>query len=572
MPTEKRGLAFRSLATLFATGTSTGLSDAQLLERFAARDENGGAAEAAFEALVLRHGPMVFDVCRNVLGNHSHDAEDAFQAAFLILATKAGSVRRKTSVASWLYGVALRTAMRSKSDSARRRVKEQRAAESRGEAIEPTEAPLDLGILHQEVGRLPSKYRDPIILCYFEGMTHEMAAAQLRCPVATVGVRLMRAKARLKDRLDRRDELFAPGIFFTSVSGGLVRSTVRSAIQFTEAGPVSLAVAQLTKEVSKAMLLMKLKAAAAVLLVGGTVASGAGFLTHRAAADDPPAKQVEVGIETKSKPAKPKSVLEELQGTWITQTEWHWRQDNESRVDLVNEKWVISGETIRTFPRPTERQKSDLGDFEERTYLFRLGPDKTPKSIDLELPERRKLLGIYEIDGDSLKICCGIRKRPTSFLDDPKNNSVLTLKRLRRTPEEIALRFAINPGCYWVTYPTKPGADVVNKTFILLYYEMSPLIIRLAHPTNCPDGGSIYRPVAFDSDRKRYSFKILRSETSSSADDETGLDLDTYILDTDERRRQPIEYVGVELVTPEALKREKANKDDKGKEKPNPKP
>lgn len=572
MPTEKRGLAFRSLATLFATGTSTGLSDAQLLERFADRDELDAAAEAAFEALVLRHGPMVFDICRNVLGNHSHDTEDAFQATFLILATKAGSVRRKTSVASWLYGVALRTALRSKMDTARRRVKEHRAAESRGEEIEPAEAPRDFGILHEEVGRLPNKYRDPIILCYFEGMTHEMAAAQLRCPVATVGVRLMRAKARLKDRLGRRGESFAPAMVpLTSVSGSLVRSTVRSAIQFTEAGPVSLAVAQLTKEVSKAMFMIKLKAAAAVLLIGGTVASGAGYLTRFAAADDPPAKQAEGEPEAKSKPAKPKSDLEELQGTWLAQVKMDY-VSNFKHVsnEIMKFKWIITGDTIRTFPQPTENQADFL---REDTYLIKLNPRVSPKTIDLDMPALGTLSGIYEINGDSLKICWGFGKRPARFVHDPKNNSELvTLKRLRRTPEEIAPRFALDPGCYWVDYPSQPGGAHANRSFALMTeYESGVLRIHLARPATNLDEVP-YRPVAFDADRKRYYPRPAGGAGTGGEAGKMIVALESYRLDKGALQGKTVKYVGVELVTPEALEREKANKSEKADKKPNAKP
>ena len=120
------GTDSRFLEMLFSAGTACGLSDAQLLERFVAGE--GETAEAAFESLVLRHGPMVFDVSLKILGN-THDAQDAFQATFLILATRARSIMRQGSVASWLHGVALRVARRARSDAARRKAQEQRIAE-----------------------------------------------------------------------------------------------------------------------------------------------------------------------------------------------------------------------------------------------------------------------------------------------------------------------------------------------------------------------------------------------------------------------------------------------------------
>ncbi len=125
----------RFLETLFSAGTASGLTDAQLLERFiSGRDDT---KEAAFESLVLRHGPMVFDICQKIMGN-THDAQDAFQATFLILATKSRSIMRQGSVSSWLHGVALRVARRARVDAARRKVQERQIAELKRWEIEPT--------------------------------------------------------------------------------------------------------------------------------------------------------------------------------------------------------------------------------------------------------------------------------------------------------------------------------------------------------------------------------------------------------------------------------------------------
>lgn len=190
MPNGKRDAAIRPLQTLFSVGTSCGLSDSQLLERFV----SGGseAAKSAFEGLVLRHGPMVFDICKNSLGNF-HDAQDAFQSTFLILATKAASIRRHESIASWIYGVALRVASHARSDTARRQIRERRIAPKAMIEVDlpSTEDRHDARSLHEEVKRLPQKYREAVVLCYFEGMTLEMAAGHLRCPASTLGVRLM---------------------------------------------------------------------------------------------------------------------------------------------------------------------------------------------------------------------------------------------------------------------------------------------------------------------------------------------------------------------------------------------
>jgi RNA polymerase sigma factor (sigma-70 family) len=190
--------------TLFHLGTVAALSDAQLLERFATR--NGEVAELAFAALVERHGPMVLRVCRRILAN-PHDAEDAFQATFLILLRRAGSVRKLDSVASWLHGVAYRVSSNARCAMARRqRHEEVVARRALPEATAATEVrdPEFEAALHQELHRLPEKYREAVVLCDLEGQTYEQASWQLRCPIGTIKSRLVRGRTRLRDRLLRR--------------------------------------------------------------------------------------------------------------------------------------------------------------------------------------------------------------------------------------------------------------------------------------------------------------------------------------------------------------------------------
>ena len=203
------GTDSRFLETLFSAGTACGLTDAQLLEQFVARHDE--TAEAAFETLVLRHGSMVFDIGLKILGN-THDAQDAFQATFLILATRASSIMRRGSVASWLHAVALRVARRARSDGARRKAHEKQIADKTQSEVEPSnqENGHDFEMLHDEVERLPRKYRDVVVLCYLEGMSLEAAAGRIGCPIGTVGVRLMRAKERLKIRLSPAECLCLP--------------------------------------------------------------------------------------------------------------------------------------------------------------------------------------------------------------------------------------------------------------------------------------------------------------------------------------------------------------------------
>jgi len=149
------------LRLLFEAGTVTGVSDGHRLEMFATRRD-----ELAFTALVQRHGPMVRRVCPAVLGDH-HEAQDAFQAPFLVLARSAGSIRRRDSRASWRYGVALRVAARARSAAARRRKLERNWAALRAvEAQGGTESPDDLeALVHEEIDRLPERFRAPVVLC-----------------------------------------------------------------------------------------------------------------------------------------------------------------------------------------------------------------------------------------------------------------------------------------------------------------------------------------------------------------------------------------------------------------------
>ncbi len=172
--------------------------------------------EAAFAALVARHGPMVLHVCRQLLGDRHH-AEDAFQAVFLVLARKARSIRDPDLLGNWLYGVALRTARKARGQLARRRKNEEgdamrRSGSGPGVPTEPTVQPAEhpvlareqAEVLYREIDRLPGPFRLPVVLCYFEGLTLDEAARGLRCPAGTVRSRLARACDKLRRGLTRR--------------------------------------------------------------------------------------------------------------------------------------------------------------------------------------------------------------------------------------------------------------------------------------------------------------------------------------------------------------------------------
>ena len=196
-----RGSVIDSIQRLFEAGTLGTLSERQLLERFLTCGDR-----SAFEAILARHGPMVLGVCRRVLEN-SHDVDDAFQATFLILVKKAGSIRDRDALGTWLCAVARRVAVRARASSRRRHARERTGlddANFEGRREDRGEANELWALFDAELARLPRRYSGPIILCDLEGQTHEQAAAPLRCPVGTVKSRLSRGRERLRSQLVRR--------------------------------------------------------------------------------------------------------------------------------------------------------------------------------------------------------------------------------------------------------------------------------------------------------------------------------------------------------------------------------
>jgi RNA polymerase sigma factor (sigma-70 family) len=269
-------------------------SDGQLLDRFLQNRD-----EAAFAALVQRHGQMVLSVCRNLLQDF-HDAEDAFQATFLVLALKAKNIRKRASVGSWLYGVACRIAARARSRAGRRREHSQELIDMAApESSQEVDAELRK-VLCEEIDRLPEAFREAIVLCHFEGQTLEEAARQLGRPKGTVASRLVRGRERLRLRLIHRGATLSGAVLAgglpssvasATVSTALTSKTVQAAVVIV-AGPVAAAtvvappVAALTEGALKAMFLAKLKMTAAVMviLVAG-VAGAAGYFTRPAQSD-----------------------------------------------------------------------------------------------------------------------------------------------------------------------------------------------------------------------------------------------------------------------------------------------
>jgi cytochrome c peroxidase len=259
------------------------LPDQELLQRFHAHQD-----QAAFHALLCRHGPMVLDVCRGLLGNEA-DSEDAFQATFLILVRQAGSIRKTAALGSWLHGVAYRTALKARAQSATRQKYEARAP------VRQAAEPDDLSwrevrqLLHEEISGLPERYRAPLVLCYLEGATQEAAAVQLRLGKSTLRERLERGRTLLRTRLLRRG--LGPAAFLVAaawpaqnaaaalptatVLGTIKAASLCAAGQAAAPSVISAKVAALTEGVLKAMSLAKLKTA--VLLTAGIAAVTVGL-------------------------------------------------------------------------------------------------------------------------------------------------------------------------------------------------------------------------------------------------------------------------------------------------------
>ena len=283
----------RRLGGVLAARDAAGLTDADLWERYVLRQD-----EAAFETLVRKHGPMVLGICRRLL-RHEQDAEDAFQATFLVLVRKAASLRSPAAIACWLHGVACRTALEARSLAAQRRAREA--------ALPPrTETPEgprdDLGpVLDQELGSLAEKYRVAVVLCDLEGKTRKEAARQLGWAEGTVASRLARGRDLLARRLTRRG--FAGAVVAAALTGGAVSARVPSALVMatvkaagSSAAGIAAArvvlsgtVAALTEGVLKSMLLTKLKSVLAVFLVLGMATLGTGALISRGQTAEPAA-------------------------------------------------------------------------------------------------------------------------------------------------------------------------------------------------------------------------------------------------------------------------------------------
>jgi RNA polymerase sigma factor (sigma-70 family) len=307
MPYDQSGAVLRHLRTIFVRQAAEHSSDAELLARFVERRD-----EAAFAALVERHGGLVLQVCGRVVGG-GHDADDAFQATFLVLAKKAAAIRKRTSLAAWLHGVALRSAMNLRK-SAMRRTRHERTAPPSSAPVSPSPAAVaslsELEcILDEEVQSLPEHHRAAFVVCCLEGHSRKAAAQTLGCNEGTLASRLAKARELLQKRLLARGVALsatlgavalAPNGLSAAVPASLAHRTVDAALAFAAgdaAGLVSSNVLAVAQSVLKGMLMAKLKsvvmlllAASLTVVAGGglVIASGGDMPTKVAAVNDSP--------------------------------------------------------------------------------------------------------------------------------------------------------------------------------------------------------------------------------------------------------------------------------------------
>ncbi len=400
-----------------------GLTDGQLLGDYLSRRD-----EAAVAALVRRHGPMVWGVCRRVLCNH-HDAEDAFQTTFLVLVRKAASIASRELLANWLYGVAHQTALKARATAAKRKGRERQMTETPEPAATEQELWRDLQpLLDEELSRLPDKYRGVIVLCDLEGKTRKEVAGQLRCPEGTVAGRLARARIILAKRLTRRGVALSGGAVAAVLSqqaasagvpASVAASTIKAASLFAAGkaaatGAISVKVAALTDGVMKAMLFTKLKAVVAVMLILGFAAAATTVLTGRTAAgreDKKPAAEQPVARETNDKPETLKDE-EAIQGTWqAVALEDEGEKDTAKAVTAAKIRLAFTGnKVVMSGLNPFLLEASNPA------LTFVLNEKTTPKQIDI-IADGWTEIGIYAFEKGQLKICLDRtgKNRPTSF-------------------------------------------------------------------------------------------------------------------------------------------------------------
>jgi RNA polymerase sigma-70 factor (ECF subfamily) len=458
MATAQMGLFLRRLMRGMAAETLGEATDRQLLERWLAKQD-----EAVFEALVRRHGPMVYRACWRVL-QQAEDTEDAFQVTFLVLARKLQTVRKRGSLASWLHGVAHRVALDAKARAGRARRHDQR--DMRPAADPHPGPPEDITwrelrtVLDSELGRLPEKWRLPLILCYLEGRSQEEAATQLGWSKSTLLRRLEEARSALGRRLTRRGVvwpaalsavLLSDSVTPAALAPGLVGSTAEAAARLAAGkaaltAVVSAKVAALIEGMLQTMFVTKLKlvAVALVLALGvGLAVSGWAMAQPKSpappsppATPEKPATVEPQRAAAKDRPPPPERPKEEViapdlqkfPGTWVAMTDPYL--DDKKMTEPPPAKGRAPMLKGRQFIF-TETHCTDTNGAAFVKYVYKVDLNKTSKEIDLipissdgtQSAAPKLIKAIYAFDGDKLTLSWfpdeRDRKRPTSFEKKP---------------------------------------------------------------------------------------------------------------------------------------------------------
>jgi RNA polymerase sigma factor (sigma-70 family) len=336
-----------------------GLTDGELLARFLSSRDEGALA-----ALVRRHARMVWGTCRRLLHNHQ-DAEDAFQATFLVLVRKAADVPRK-AVANWLYGVARQTVVRLRAITAKRGRRETQVVDMPEPTVEEARDADWQSVLDEELSRLPAHYRVVLLLCDLEGMTRREAARQLGMPEGSVASRLARARALLAKRLTQRGVVLSGGSVAAALSAGsasappaLVASTIRDASLFAAGqaaatSVISAKVAALTEGVVKATFVTRLKCVLAVVLVVAALAGAAGLVYQTQAAEQPQVKEAQPASrkDRKSEKKQPMTKEEKLRVLIDKVLAAHGGEDKLNKPQFTMTVKHSNGETQHYFVQP----------------------------------------------------------------------------------------------------------------------------------------------------------------------------------------------------------------------------
>ncbi len=455
------------------------LSDADLLAEFVKHRDEG-----AFAVLVRRHGPLVLSVCGRILGSHA-DAEDAFQAAFMVLARKADSIAKPELLANWLYGVACRTALEARTRMTRRNSAHLPLSDSTNAVAEPNEDNSEvLALLDRELNRLPDKLRVPVVMCELEGKGRKEVAGLLGIPEGTLSSRLASARKLLAQRLTRRGmAVSAAGIGLAlsqseapaAVSAALINSTVAAAVT-SKAAPAAAVV--LMKGVLTAMFVNKLQRIAVVAIV---LVLGSGVLTYGLVGGKS-ATATAAGAPTliPSPDDTPQATANKdaILGGWKL------------------EKFVVGGREM-----PKEQRggmdavyfTKDKGFFLDQgnavfAFTYTTDPSRKPAHIELKADTRpESLKGIFELNGDTLRLCFSEGKdaeRPSEFESkqgtstalftlqrdkamkqpDPKNvDKRMTEAADRMRSENNLKQMALAMHNYLATYNTFPAHAIYSK-------------------------------------------------------------------------------------------------------------